>query len=303
MSYVKLLRQSTGLRSTIVIGLLLSGVLALGAIYMYQNHNKIGPDSVPVGRWNAEQVLIEFNQFMGVLEQHERVVALLPQDWALTRKMEIMSPIGAELKKQFTILMAEVEKADNFNSQYPAYVFKELPEYPNVHKNLLGELRALQPTIFGLAEAERLFSGRRSIYRDLNIRLKPFVQKLNVVAVVASQRELEQEKARTDRILELSRYLLIVTILLLLGGIWFLVLFVGRNQAKRKIAQLEHEINLEAIEQLPVGIAFYDSDNKLVRTNRCYRELYQLPEHLVRTGTPLEAVIRHWAGMKIYGEV
>ena len=151
--------------------------------------------------------------------------------------------------------------------------------------------------------SEMCIRDSRSIYRDLNIRLKPFVQKLNVVAVVASQGELEQEKARTDRILELSRYLLIVTIVLLLGGIWFLVLFVGRNQAKRKIAQLEHEINLEAIDQLPVGIAFYDSDNKLVRTNRCYRELYQLPEHLVRTGTPLEAVIRHWAGMNIYGEV
>ena len=148
MSYVKLFRQSTRLQSAIVIGLLLSGVLALGVIYMYQNHDKIGPGSVPVGRWNAQQVLIEFNQFMAVLEQHERVVSLLPQDWTLIRKLEIMSPIGVELKKQLTILIGEVEKADNFNSQYPAYVFKELPEYPNVHKNLFGELRALQPTIY-----------------------------------------------------------------------------------------------------------------------------------------------------------
>ncbi|MFL2556857.1 MAG: hypothetical protein ACJ0US_02220 [Arenicellales bacterium] len=66
------------MQSTIVIGLLLSGLLALGVIYMYQNHDKIGPGSVPVGRWNAQQVLIEFNQFMAVLEQHERVVSLLP---------------------------------------------------------------------------------------------------------------------------------------------------------------------------------------------------------------------------------
>ena len=303
MSYVKLLRQSTGLRSTIVIGLVLCGVLALGAIYMYQNHNKIGPDSVPVGRWNAEQVLIEFNQFMGVLEQHERVVGLLPQDWALTRKMEIMSPIGAELKKQFTMLMAEVEKSDNFNSQYPAYVFKELPEYPNVHKNLLGELRALQPTIFGLAKAERLFSGHRSIYRDLNIRLKPFVQKLKVVAVVASQRELEQEKARTDRILELSRYLLIVTILLLLGGIWFLILFVGRNQAKRKIVELQREVGLEVMDQLTVGIAFWDEKNRLVRANQAYRDLFQYPSELTRRGSELEKMIRYDVAHAMYGQI
>ena len=115
-----------------------------------------------------------------------------------------MLPIGANLRKQFKILMADVEKADQFTNLYLDHVFQEKLEYPNVHRNLLTELRALQPTISKLAGATSQLVGQASIYRDLNMRLKPFEQKLNLVAVAVRQRILEKERERTERILKLS---------------------------------------------------------------------------------------------------
>ena len=101
-----------------------------------------------------------------------------------------------------------------------------MPEYPNVHQNLFNELRALRPTIFALTESGSRFFARGSVYRDLDIRFKPFVRQLSLVAAFASQRQLDHEKERTSRILKLSRYVVIVTALFLLVGIGFLIVFV-----------------------------------------------------------------------------
>jgi diguanylate cyclase (GGDEF)-like protein len=178
-----------------------------------------------------------------------------------------------------------------------------MPEYPNIHQNLFNELRALQPTIFSLTEPRSRSFVRSSVYRDLEIRLKPFGQKLTLVAAVASQRQLDHEKERTERILKLSRYVLIVTVLFLLVGIGFFIVFVGRGRARRKIAQLEHEVNLEIMDQLTVGMAFYDAENRLVRANQAYRDLYQYPSELTEQGSELEAVIRYDVAHAMYGDV
>ncbi len=290
-------------RRSIVVGFLLCGLVVVSLVYIFQDLEKFQNDSAPASEWNAERVFNEFQQFMRVVEQHERFKGLLPQNEKYMRKFELMRQLGMDLKKQFAILMNEVEKAVNFNNLYHAYVFKEMPEYPNVHQNLINELRALQPTIFGLTEAGSRFFDRGSVYRDLDIRLKPFVRKLSLVATVAGQRQLDQERERTDRILKLSRYVLIVTALFLLVGIGFLIVFVGRSRARRKVAQLEHEVNLEIMDQLTVGMAFYDDENKLVRANQAYRDLYIYPSELTEPGNELEAVIRYDVAHAMYGDV
>ena len=279
------------------------GLVVVPLGYIFLDLDRAENTSTPASEWNAERVFAEYQRFMSVMGQHERVEGLLPQNEKYMRKLELMRPLGMELKTQFTVLLNEVEKAVNFNYLYHAYVFREMPEYPNVHQNLFNELRALQPTIFSLTEPRSRSFVRSGVYRDLEIRLKPFGRKLSLVATVASQRQLDHEKERTERILKLSRYVLIVTVLFLVVGIGFFIVFVGRSRARRTVAELEHEVNLEIMDQLTVGIAFYDRNYNLVRTNQNYRDLYQFPEHLIRTGAPLEAVIRHLVGLGIYGEV
>ena len=112
MSYVNLFKQMTRSRLTIVVGVLLSGLLVFPLIDMFQDLDEPGIGSVPASEWNAERVLAEFQQLMSVTKQHERVATLLPRTtgehiW----KSEVMLPIGANLRKQFKILMADVEKA------------------------------------------------------------------------------------------------------------------------------------------------------------------------------------------------
>jgi len=287
----------------ITVGILLCGLVIVSLVYIFQDLGKFESDSPPASEWNAERVFNEFQQFMSVMEQHERVEGILPQNEKYLRKLELMQTLGMELEKQFNLLMSELEKAINFNHLYHDYVFREMPKYPNVHQNLFNELRALQPTIFGLTEVGSRIFVRGSVYRDLDIRLKPFVRKLSLVAAVASQWQLDQEKERTDRILKLSRYVLIATALFVLIGVGFFILFVGRIRVRRKVAQLEHEVNLEIMDQLTVGMAFYDNENKLVRANQAYRDLYQYPSELTEPGSELEAVIRYDVAHAMYGEI
>ena len=194
----------------IVVGILFCALVVVSLFYIFQGLEKLENDSARASEWNAARVFSEFERFMSVMEQHERYEGLLPQNEKYIRKLALMRPLGLKLKKQFTVLKNEVEKATRFNSLYHAYVFRQMPDYPNVHQNLLNELRALQPTVFGLTEAGSRYFVRGSSYHDLDIRLKPFKQKLSLVATVASQRQLEYERERTDRILKLSRYVLIV---------------------------------------------------------------------------------------------
>ena len=292
-----------GTRLSIVVGFLFCGLVVVSLFYIFQGLEKLENDSARASEWNAERVFSEFQQFMSVMEQHQRVEELLPQSEKYLRKLELMQTLGMKLKKQFTILKNEVEKAANFNNLYHAYVFRQMPDYPNVHQNLLNELRALQPTVFGLTEAGSRFFVRGSGYHDLDIRLKPFLQKLSLVAAVASQRQLEYERERTDRILKLSRYVLIVALLSVLVGLALLIVFAGRTRARQKVIQLENEVNLEIMDQLTIGMAFYDHNHKLVRANQAYRDLYQYPSELTEPGNELEAVIRYDVAHAMYGDV
>ena len=292
-----------GTRLSIVVGFLFCGLVVVSLVYIFQGLEKLENDSARASEWNAERVFNEFEKFMTVMEQHERYEGLLPQNEKYIRKLELMRPLGMKLKKQFTILKNEVEKAANFNNLYHAYVFRQMPDYPNVHQNLLNELRALQPTVFGLTEAGSRFVVRGSAYHDLDIRLKPFLQKLSLVAAVASQRQLEYERERTDRILKLSRYVLIVALLSVLVGLALLIVFAGRTRARQKVIQLENEVNLEIMDQLTIGMAFYDHNHKLVRANQAYRDLYQYPSELTEPGNELEAVIRYDVAHAMYGDV
>ena len=141
------------------------------------------------------------------------------------------------------------------------------------------------------------------------MRLKPFEQKLNLVAVAVRQRILEKERERTARILKLSRYVLIVTIVLLLGGVGFLVVFVSRSRARRiareqeeKISDLESILALKSLDFIGQGISVIDRELKLVTSNAKFCELLEFPLRFGKPGTSMEEMFRFNANRGEYGE-
>ena len=111
----------------ITVGILLCGLVVVSLVYIFQDIGKFESDLPPASQWNAERVFNEFQQFMSVMEQHQRVEELLPQSVKYLRKLELMQTLRMELKKQFNVLMSELEKAVNFNRLYHAYIFREMP--------------------------------------------------------------------------------------------------------------------------------------------------------------------------------
>jgi len=291
---------------SIAVGVLLFGLAAAVVIYLYQDLGKYERTLPPASEWNAARVSAVFNQFMSVIQQHEEIVDVFDtldgtvSVSILRRTASSARSLERRADKEFNLLLAELVKAVEFNRLYGAYVYEELPDYPDAHLNLLNQLRALKPTILGL----KILGGRNAtIYHDINVRLRPYTRTLGMLAAVSGERRQQQEDERTDRIQKLSRHVLIITGLLVLVGVGVLILFIARDRTKRKIEELEHEISLEVMEQLTVGLAFYDADRKLIRTNQAYRDLYQYPVELNRVGTPLTTVIRYDVEQGMYGVV
>ena len=291
---------------SIAVGVLLFGLAAAVVIYLYQDLGKYERTLPPASEWNAARVSAGFNQFMSVIQQHEEIVDVFDtldgtvSVSILRRTASSARSLENRTDKEFNLLLAELVKAVEFNRLYGAYVYEELPDYPDAHLNLLNELRALKPTILGL----KILGGRNAtIYHDINVRLRPYTRNLGMLAAVSGERRQQQEDERTDRIQKLSRYVLIITGLLVLVGVGILILFIARDRTKRKIEELEHEISLEVMEQLTVGLAFYDADRKLIRTNQAYRDLYQYPVELNRVGTPLTTKMRYDVEQGMYGVV
>ena len=74
----------------ITVGILLCGLVIVSLVYIFQDLGKFESDSPPASEWNAERVFNEFQQLMSVMEQHERVEGILPQNEKYLRKLELM---------------------------------------------------------------------------------------------------------------------------------------------------------------------------------------------------------------------
>jgi hypothetical protein len=245
MAHINPFKQLTDwTRRSLVVGVLLVGLAAAVVIYLYQDLGKYERALPPSSEWNAARVSAGFNQFMSVIQQHEDFIDLVDTlDGTASVSILRQTALSARalektLDHQFNLLLAELVKAVEFNRLYGAYVYEELPDYPDVHLKLLNELHALKSSILGL----KIIGGpNATIYHDINVRLRPYTRKLSMLAAMSTERRQQQETDRTERIQKLSRYVLIITGLLVLVGVGVLILFVARDRTKRKIEELEHE--------------------------------------------------------------
>ncbi len=53
----------------------------------------------------------------------------------------------------------------------------------------------------------------------------------------------------------------------------------------------EHALLREAFERLPQGVSFFDGQDRLLLANGRYREIWALPEHVLRPGTPFSEIM------------
>ena len=89
--------------------------------------------------------------------------------------------------------------------------------------------------------------------------------------------------------------------LLALGMVVLTILAVrslGRSNRLAETAEAQQRQLNAALANMPHGLCMFDANNRLVLCNSRYAELYKLPPHLVRPGTPLEDIVgyRHRIG-------
>jgi PAS domain-containing protein len=65
--------------------------------------------------------------------------------------------------------------------------------------------------------------------------------------------------------------------------------------------QYNRDILQHAIDFARQGITVFDRDLRLICSNREFRELFDLPSHLVAPGVGLDAIVRHNAMRGLYG--
>ena len=63
-------------------------------------------------------------------------------------------------------------------------------------------------------------------------------------------------------------------------------------QHKKEVEQLNRWFNL-ALNNMVRGLSMFDDNQRLIVCNDTYREIYNLPKHLAKPGTPLSALVRH----------
>ncbi|MEI2422783.1 PAS-domain containing protein, partial [Arthrospira platensis SPKY2] len=64
-----------------------------------------------------------------------------------------------------------------------------------------------------------------------------------------------------------------------------------------QVSRFNRDLLETTLENVAEGISVIDGSSRLVAWNRRYAELFGYPEHLLRVGTPIEALIRYNAGL------
>jgi diguanylate cyclase (GGDEF)-like protein len=74
-----------------------------------------------------------------------------------------------------------------------------------------------------------------------------------------------------------------------------------RTSALAAEAEAQRERLQAAVSNMPIGLSMFDRSQRLIVSNECYAEIYQLPPELVREGTPLRDIIHENASRNLSG--
>jgi signal transduction histidine kinase/FixJ family two-component response regulator len=236
--------------------------------------------------WAAAQNEIELSQFLQ----------------ALTDAAENARPdTRSTLEKRFDILWSRVSL---YHQGVLARSIANQPELKRAVSELFADLEAIEPEFQGKLEHGNLIALRQR----MQAHTAPLRQ--ITVAALASDRNERNAVAETQREIKQELSLLIGALLLLIGGV-VVSLWRSEQRARRHLAEsiaarkeadaAWHQLD-EAIENINEGFVLYDAEDRLVRCNQKYREIYALSAAMLVPDTRFEDLIRYGVAVGQYSD-
>jgi len=246
--------------------------------------------------WNASQLDYQLKSLLGEVSQH-RLLATDPGsaatdvgqveaiDQASLRQVEASERLIRKFYDFWSLLVRL--------SGYEHFVIKELPQYANVHLDLVTELAALEVYIFKLKGATGTGLDAED-YRVITTQLTPYQNPLHEIAITANRAQANA-MARYDRTLLLSLRFLLIGLVLLLSSLIAWIFFLRDRARVRGSAAEAYESLVGVMEFMDPSWAI-DTSGTVIYWNRAVEKL---------TGIPAEEMIgksNHEYALPFYGE-
>ncbi len=236
--------------------------------------------------WAAAQNEIELNYFLQ----------------ALTDAAEGTRPdVRSLLEKRFDILWSRVAL---YHQGVLARSIANQPDLKEAVRALFADLETIEPELQGELEHDKLMLLRQRMQRHM----EPL--RHITIAALTSDRNERQAVAETQHQIKQELSLLIGALLLLIGSV-VASLWRSEQRARQHLAESVaarqeadaawHQLD-EAIENINEGFVLYDAEDRLVRCNQKYREIYALSAEKLVAGARFEDLIRHGAYVGQYSE-
>ena len=226
--------------------------------------------------WAAAQNEVELNQFITALADAASLVD---------------TASFSQLEKRFDILWSRL-------SLYQQGVLaKSIENYPDLRAHihaLFEDLKAIEPKLNTSPDQAALL--------EMRLQIRRHIEPLRQITAVAlsSDRSERQAVAMTQQEIKRELSLLVGALLTIIGGV---VLYLWRAErrsrqhaeesivARREANAAWRQLD-EAIENINEGFVLYDADDRLVRCNQKYREIYALSAEILVPGITFKEVIQ-----------
>ena len=236
--------------------------------------------------WAAAQNEIELSYFLS----------------ALTDAAEGTRPDArSNLEKRFDILWSRVSL---YHQGVLAKSIAHEAELQGAIAALFADLQAIEPQLQGEYDHDRLMELRHKMLKHVEPLRKI------TVAALTSDRKDRQTVAETQQEIKRELSLLIGALLLLICSV---VVSLWRSEhrarqhlqeslnARKEADAAWHQLD-QAIENINEGFVLYDAEDRLVRCNQKYREIYALSAIKLVPGTRFEDFIRFGAHVGQYSD-
>lgn len=230
--------------------------------------------------WAAAQTEIELGRFLTIMAD----AAADPDKVPRTR-----------VEERFDILWSRVSL---YKEGVLARSLADTPELRKTVDDLFDDLKFIEPVISGRLVPSEVAAARVKIARH--------IEALRHVTTAALNSDRAERHALAKTHLEIRRELtVLVSSTLVVLAAFLIYLFLSERRARHHLrasvtARMEADAAWrqldEAIENINEGFVLFDAEDRLVRCNRKYRELYAMSADVLIEGTTFEALIRHGAG-------
>lgn len=227
--------------------------------------------------WAAAQTEIELGRFLTIMSD----AAADPGQISRSR-----------LEERFDILWSRVSL---YKEGVLARSLAGTPQLRKTVDDLFDDIKLVEPAISGQLVASELAAARARIARH--------IEPLRHVTTAALNSDRTERHALAKTHLDIRRELtILVTSTLVVLGAFLCYLFLSERRARHHLrasvsARMEADAAWrqldEAIESINEGFVLFDADDRLVRCNQKYRELYAMSLDALVPGTTFEDLIRY----------